>query len=94
MQTTLGAAADLSETDTMEIEVEVPAFSKIAVSIKMTKKKTKLKYTATHCTLFVDGTKKCAPSEGFRNEISTESAVVDYGRFQAIFKIKHNKQIN
>ena len=77
---------DLSESDTMEIEAEVPPFSKIAVSIKMTKKKTKLKYTATQCTLFVDGTQKCAPSEGFKNEISTESAVVDYGRFQAIFQ--------
>ena len=33
----------MSETDTMEIEAEVPPFSKIAISIKMTKKKTKLK---------------------------------------------------
>ena len=66
----------------MEVEVEIPPFSKVAVSIKMTQKKTQLKYTATQCTLFVDGTKKCAPTEGYRLNISSESAVVDYGRFQ------------
>ena len=78
----IGAATESSESDSMEVEVEIPPFSKVAISIKMTKKTTKLKYTGTQCTLFVDGTETCGPIEGFKKEISTESAVVDYGRFQ------------
>ena len=78
----IGTAAESSETDAMEVEVEIPPFSKVAVSIKMTQKKTQLKYRAKQCTLFVDGTQKCSPTEGFRKQISSQSAVVDYGRFQ------------
>ena len=78
----IGAATESSESDSMEVEVEIPPFSKVAISIKMTKKTMKLKYIGTQCTLFVDGTEKCGPTEGYKKEISTESAVVDYGRFQ------------
>ena len=64
----------------------MPAYSKIAVSIKASKKKTKLKYKATQCTIFVDGTEICGEVEGYKNEFFTESAVVEYGRFQDLFK--------
>ena len=76
----------MSETDAMEVKVEIPPLSKIAVTITATKKKAELKYTATQCTLFVDGTEKCVPTTGTRSEITTESAVVDYGRIQDRFK--------
>ena len=79
-----GTAQSVSETDSMEVEVEVPPFSKVAVSIKATKSKKKIKFTATQCTRFVDGTKTCETIEGYKFEISTDSAVVDYGRFQPL----------
>ena len=68
----------------MEVEIEVPAHSKVAVSIKASRKKVKLKYKGTLCILYIDGVKKCEPTEGYKHEISTESAVVEYGRFQPL----------
>ena len=79
-----GTATDSSETDAMEIEVEIPAFSKVAVSIKSTVKKTRLRYTATQVTLYVNGTETRRSTEGFLQEIKTVSSVVDYGRFQPL----------
>ena len=79
-----GTATDSSQTDAMEIEVEIPAFSKVAVSIKSTVKKTKLRYTGTQVTLYVNGTETRRPTEGFLQEIKTVSSVVDYGRFQPL----------
>ena len=80
-----GAAVSVSETDSMEVEVEVPPYSKIAVSIKATKSKKKIKFQANQCTRYVDGTTKCNLIEGYKMEITTDSAVVDYGRFQERF---------
>ena len=68
----------------MEVEIEVPAHSKVAVSIKASRKKVKLKYKGTLCILYIDGVEKCEPTEGYKQEISTESAVVEYGRFQPL----------
>ena len=68
----------------MEVEIEVPAHSKVAVSIKASRKKVKLKYKATLCILYIDGNRKCDPTEGYKHEISTVSAVVEYGRFQPL----------
>ena len=68
----------------MEVKIEVPAHSKIAVSIKASRKKVKLKYTGTLCILYIDGVEKCEHTEGYKQEISTESAVVEYGRFQPL----------
>ena len=79
-----GTATETSHTDSMEVEVEIPPFTKVPVSIKMTKKKVQIRYTGTQCTLFVDGTETCVPTEGYMKKISSESAVVDYGRFQPL----------
>ena len=79
-----GKAVDTSETDSMEVEIEVPAHSKVAVSIKASRKKVKIKYTGILHTRFIDGTEKKEPTEGYKHEISTESAVVEYGRFQPL----------